>query len=387
MANATRFPKGLSTFAQRHVLNTYPIATSPSQISFSEDFIPYRAADYQVTNTNGTVTSLNFPSGAIKLATAGSTAADAIQITRNGGGALTTGMPYAFLPGTQLWANFRVAYPRTVLNANDTTIVVGLNNAISGIGTNAIYFNKPSGGTAINLVIKQNGTVTTIQNIGDYALPSGLFGDAQSLNGILSSTIAGGAFTGVTVNTPGAGYGVPPLVLSTATAAGTVGSIPVWAGLGSAAFAANTGNQVFSTGLPYASLFAPFINNPGSGFTNAGPLTTLLEVEPWLDLSIYWDGKNSIDIGINGRIVLSITSTGITNLAAGGTINNATQASASYFCTTNLAVGVSPVAQLAGTALGLLPQGALAPTIIVTNTTANARSFYASEIDMAVEYL
>lgn len=387
MANPTRFPKGLSTFPARHTLNSYPIATSPSQIAFSEDFIPYRAADYQVTQTNGSVTSLNYSSGAIKLATTGGTAADTIQITRNGGGALTTGMPYAFVPGCQLWFNARVAYPRSVANANDTAIVVGLNNAIAGIGTNAIYFNKPSGGTAINLVIRQNSTSTTFSNIGDYALPSGLFGDAQALNALLSATIAGGAFTGVTVATPGSGYMVPPLVLSTATAAGTVGSIPVWAGLGSASFAANTGAPVLSTALPYASVFAPFINNPGSGFTNAGPLTTLLEVEPWLDLSIYWDGKNTLFIGINGRTVLTIGSSGITPVLNGATVNNSTQASSSYSAGTVLSAGVMPVAQLSGSALGMLPQTPMTATVAVTNTTANARSFYVSELDLAVEYL
>lgn len=385
MANPTRFPKGLSTFPGRHTLNSYPIATSPSQIAFSEDFIPYRAADYQVTQTNGTVTSLNFNSGAIKLATTGTTAADTIQITRNGGGALTTGMPYSFVPGCQLWFNARVAYPRTVLNANDTAINVGLNNAISGIGTNAIYFSKPSGGTAINLVIRQNGTSTTFSNIGDYALPSGLFGDAQALNGVLSATIAGNAFTGVTVATPGSGYMVAPLVLSTATS-GVAGNIPVWAGLGSASFAANTGAPVLSTAMPYASLFAPFINNPGSGYTNAGPLTTLLEVEPFLDLSIYWDGKNTLFIGINGRTVLTIGALGITPVLNGATVNNSTQASSSYFASTALSAGVSPVTQLLGSAIGMLPQQQMAATALVTNTTANARSFYVSELDLAVEY-
>lgn len=385
MANPSRFPKGMSTFPGRHTLQSYPIATSPSQIAFSEDFIPYRAADYQVTSTNGAVTALNFSSGAIKLATVGTTAADTIQITRNGGGALTTGMPYSFVPGCQLWFNARVAYPRTVQNANDTAIVVGLNNAIAGIGTNAIYFSKPAGQTAFNLVVRQNGVSTTFTNIGDMALPSGLFADAQALNGILSSTVAGTAFTGVTVSVPGSGYMVAPLVLST-VASGIAGNIPIWGGLGSAAFAANTGQPVLSTALPYASLFAPFINNPGTGYTNAGPVTTYLEAEPWLDLSIYFDGKNTLFIGINGRTVMTLGASGITPVLNGATVNNATQASSSYFASTSLTAGVMPVTQLLGSAMGMLPQQQLSASVSVTNTTALTRSFYVSELDLAVEY-
>lgn len=386
MANATRFPKGLSTFPSRSTLNTFPIATSPSQIALFDDFTPYRAGDWTLTQTNGSATSINYNSGAIKLATTGSTAADTVTLVRNGGGAVTTGFNYAFVPGCQMWINFRVSYPRTVGNANDTTIRFGLNNVLAPTGTNAIYFNKASGGTAVGLSVIQAGTTTSFTNIGDLALPSGLFGDTQALNAVLSATIAGNAFTGVTVNTPGSGYGVPPMVLSTA-ASGVAGNYPIWAGLGSTSFAANTGAPVLSTGLPYASVAAPYILTPGSGYTNAGPLTTLLEVNSIQDYSIYWDGKNTIYIGINGRTVMTIGALGNVPVLNGSTTNVATSPSSSFFASTSPTVGVMPVAQLAGSAMGMLPFTPLVPWIAMTNTTANARAMYLLEVAAAVEYL
>lgn len=386
MANATRFPRGLSTFPSRSTLNTFPIATSPSQIALFDDFTPYRAGDWTVTQTNGSATPVSYSSGVLKLATAGSTAADTISLCRNGGGAVTTGMNYAFVPGCQLWLNFRVCYPRSVLNASDTTVRFGLNNALASVGTNAILFNKANTGTAVSMTLSQGGTQTIFNNIGDLALPSGLFNDAQSSNALLSATIAGNAFTGVTVASPGSGYLVPPMVLSTATS-GVAGNFPVWAGLGSASFAANTGQPVLSTALPYASVFAPEIINAGSGYTNAGPLTTLLEVDAVQDYSIYFDGKNTLFIGINGRTVLTVGASGIIPVANGVTTNVATAASASFFASSSLSSGISPVAQLAGSALGMLPLGQMAPWITVTNSTANPRSFYLLEVAAAVEYL
>ena len=178
---------------------------------------------------------------------------------------------------------------------------------------------------------------------------------------------------------------VAPLVLSTATS-GVAGNIPVWAGLGSASFAANTGAPVLSTGLPYASVFAPFLYNPGSGYTNAGPVTTYLEVEPWLDLSIYWDGKGTVFIGINGRTVMTVGTQGVTPVLNGATTNVFTTVGESFYASTSLTSSVMPVTQLGGSALGMLPQSPLAAFMSVTNTTANARSFYASEFDLAVEY-
>lgn len=387
MANATRFPGGLTTFPGRHVLKSFPISTSPSQISQVDDFTPYRAGDYSLTQTNGAATNLDYPSGLLKLATTGTTAADILTLVRNGNQAVTSGFSYSFLPGCQLWANFRVAYPRTVGNANDTNINVGLSNALlATTATNGIFFRKAAGGTAVNLVIIQNGVSTTFNNVADLALPSGLYGDAQSSNASLSAIIAGNSFTGVSVVSGGAGYSVPPLVLTTTTAGGTAGSIPVWAGMGPTSFAANTGLVVQSTGLLYGSVTAPYVFNPGTGFTNNAGATTLLEVEAIIDLSLYYNGKGTLFVGINGRVVLSVGSQGNVPFVNGATINQATAIGGSYFCSSSPTTGVMPFSQAPGAFIGTAPYGFLAPLVSVANTTANARSFYLLEETVAVEY-
>lgn len=392
MVAPSRFTGGLTSFPKRHLLQTFPVATNPQQIVNIEDFVPYRAGDYLVTNTNGTATPVNLPSGLLKLATAGSTAADVITILKNGnvaGG--TAGLPYSFFPGSQLWANFRVAYPTSVGNTNDTAIRFGLGGGTTGINNvNAIFFSKASGGTAINLVIQSSLGTTTFQNIADIAKPSGLFGFASDITAILNATIAGNAFTAVNNTavgaTPGAGYVVAPLVLSTATS-GVAGNIPVMAMLGSTAYSGSTGLPLVTRDIPYASVASPYIFNPGSGYTNGGPLNTLLEVEPVIDFSIYYDGKGTFGIAVNGREILSIGNQGIIQFAAGATINQATQTlGGSYYCTNTPTVGTMPAAQAPGSFFGCAPLGSMAPFVSVANTTANARAFYVAEIDTAVEY-
>ena len=101
MASPVRFPRGLSTFQPRSILGSYPIATSPTQISITEDFIPYRPGDYTVTLLNGTATTFNYPSGAVKLATTGTTAADLIYLQR-------LGASFQAVAGNQFWGNFQI---------------------------------------------------------------------------------------------------------------------------------------------------------------------------------------------------------------------------------------------------------------------------------------
>jgi hypothetical protein len=358
---------------------TYPIATSPSQIVLSEDFIPYRAGDYTVSQTNGTAASFGFPGGMLKLSTTGSTAADVISLQR-------LGAAFQALPLNQIWCNTKLAYPASVGNANDTNIYAGLfDNAVPSSASNGIYFIKPAGGTAVHFVIKKAGTTTTFQNIADLVRPSGLYGDTNSIAGTLSATVAGNVFTAVTIATPGAGYQSSPLVLSTSTS-GSAGNVPVMVGIGSTANSqSNPAVPIVTSGLAYGSLYAPFVSVPGSGYTNAGPVTTYLEVEPLIDLAFYYNGKDTLYVGVNGRQVLSIGASGVVGVAAGATVNVATGISPAYLSATQLTTSVAPVQPSIGSAFNLLPLLPLTYGVSVANTTANARALYLNEYSVGVE--
>ena len=383
MATPTRFPQGLSTFAPRSVLGTYPIGTSPRQIAITEDFIPYRATDYVVTTAvAGTVVTFPFLSGAVKLATSAS-ATDTVYLQQNGAA-------FQFINGNQAWADFKVSYPLSVLNSNDTNIYLGwFDTANPSLAANAIYFFKPSGGTSVNFIIKKAGVTTTFQNVADLAKPSGLFGDAASVSGILSATVAATAFSAITVpaTTQGSGYQNAPLVLSTITS-GVAGNVPVFVQLGSSSFSGNPSVPTQSSALPYGNLFAPYIVAPGAVYTNAGPVTTYLEVEPIIDLMFWFDGRGKLTVGVNGRQVMAIEGTpsaqGVVGIAAGGTSNVAT-AGPSYFSTTQLTTLVAPFQPPIGSPINLLPQVPLNLGFGFSNTSVNIRTFYVMEYNAAIE--
>lgn len=382
MANPVRFPSGLSTFPPRSTLGTYPVGTSPRQIAITDDFIPYRAGDYTVSTTAGTVTSFGWLSGAVKMATSASST-DTIYMERLGS---------AFQPvlGNQLWIDTKMAYPRTVANANDTNIYAGLfDNAIPTSANNGIYFIKPAGGTAVHFVIKKAGTTTTFQNIADLSLPSGLYGDTNSANGTLNATVAGNAFTAVSIATAGAGYQAMPLVLTTTTS-GVAGNVPVLVQLGSTAYGTgNPSTALQSTGLPYGSLAIPYVANPGSGYTNAGPVTTYLEAEPLVDLQVWVDTKGVLYVGVNGRTVMKIDGTvqgiGVVGVSAGATVNVATSVSPSFYSATQLSTSIAPFQPPIGNAFNLLPMVPMNYAVGFANTTANIRTLYVMEYNVAVE--
>lgn len=383
MASPVRFPQGLNTFAPRHMLNTFPVATSPDSVVVTEDFLPYRAGDYTVTQTNGSATTFGWPAGAVKLATTGATAADNVYLSRSGSG-------FQPILGNRFWANFRVAYPRTVGNTNDTNIYIGwFDNVNPASATNAVYFFKPAGGTSVNFIIKKFGVTTTFQNVADLALPSGLFGDTNSVNGTIAATVAGNILTTTSVATPGAGYQVAPLVLSTA-ASGAAGLVPVFVQLASTANSqTNPQVPIQTTGIPYASLSMPYVVNGAAGsFTNSGSTTTYLEAEPVIDLGFYFDQYGRLYVGVNGRTVMSIigkaNELGVTGIAGGGTSNVAT-AGPSYYSTTQLSTSVAPFQPPVGNAYNILPTVPLAVAVGFANTTANARAFYVTEYYSAIE--
>lgn len=383
MAQPTSFPKGLSTFPQKSILASYPLSTSPAQIAYTEDFLPYRSGDYTVTTAvAGTVATFPWLGGMVKLATSAS-ATDTIFLWRNGTG-------FQVMPQGRFWYNARVAYPRAVLNANDTAIYIGLfGSGTFSTSTDGMYFLKPAGGTAVHFVIKKNNVTTTFQNVADLAVPSGLFNDTNSVNGTLNAVVAGNAFTGISVATPGAGYAIPPLVLTTA-ASGVAGNTPAMVGLASTAYtASNPQVPVLSTGLPYGSLGAPYITAGGSGYTNSAGTTTYFEVDPLIDLSIYYNGNGTLQVGVNGRCTLAIqgnaTATGVVGVAAGATVNVATGISPSYYSTTQLTTAVMPFQLSVGSPVNLMPLVALGAGVGFTNTTVNVRNFYLAELNVACE--
>ncbi len=370
MASPTRFPKGLNTFPPRHTLRNFPLATSPSGMMLAEDFNDYIAANWTVTTAvGGTAAYLPNVSGALKLATTAS-GTDSIFVNR-------AGSQYQIMNQNQAWFNFRVAYPRTVLSANDTNILFGWLDLGSGGGNDGIFFQKPSGGTTVNVLLRRQNVTTTFQNVADLAQPSGLTTtvDPYSANGTLRAIIAGNAFTGVSVATPGVGYAVSPLVLTTSTAGGTTGSTPVNVAMGSSAYGGNPQQILGSTDIPYGSLYAPYVMVPGSGFTNNAGATNLLEVVPVLDFSFWYDGRGTAHFGVCGRDVLTIGPDGRTSIASGASANVNTTGP-SYFSSTQLSTALMPVQPEAGSAINLLPSALLAPYCGFSNTTANIRTFY-----------
>lgn len=383
-ARPVRFPQGVTTFSPRHALSTFPIVPTPVQVVVTEDFIPYRASDYTLTTAvAGTVTSFGQIGGAVRVATSAS-ATDTMFLARGGTG-------FQIMLQNQTWCDTRLAYPRTVLNANDTNIYWGLFDTASPLtAANGVYFIKPAGGTAVHFTVKKAGVTTTFQNIGDMSIPSGLFGDANAVNAVLSATIAGTAFTALTVTNPGAGYEWQPLILSTITA-GVAGTLTANSLLGSTA--STTGNPavpVQSTGLPYASLAGVTLTNPGSGYTNQGPLTTLLEVEPLLNYQFWYNGKDTLYVGVNGRIVMSIVggvagNLGVVGVAAGATVNVATSISPSFYSTTQLSVANATFQPPVGNPINLLPLVPLGYSVGIANTTVNIRTLYVDEFNVAVE--
>jgi hypothetical protein len=379
MASPVRFPKGLNTFPPKHILNTFPVAPSISQFTHYDDFVPYQSGKYTVTTAvAGTAASFAGLAGFVRLATSAS-ATDTIYLSLNGQG-------FQLVPGSQAWHSVEYVYPRSVLNTNDTNIYCGwFDSQTPTLANNGVYFLKAAGGTSVNFIIRKNGVNTVFQNVADLALPSGLFGDSNSAPGTLNAVIAGTSFTGVSVATPGSGYYEAPLVLSTATAGGSVGSVPVAVGLGSSSLAGNPQRSVDTTGLTYGSLYAPRVTVPGTGFTNNAGAANLLEVEHIIGLQFYYDGlSDTFYVGINGRKVLSIGPNGANTAAAGGTVNVATLGP-SFFSSTQISTALMPVQPKAGGASNILPMAPLFAVTGFANTTANIRSGFIQDFWMGCE--
>jgi hypothetical protein len=379
VAKPVRYPSGISAWPPRGVLSTMPSMPSNFQVLVTNDFVPYRAGDFTGTSTNGTAAAQIWNGGAVQLSTAGSTAGDKQMLA-------LPSQSFMCVPGNQLWFDIRLALRATSTDAN---VYAGLvDNVDPSAASNGIYFLKPSTGTNVNFVIKKAGTTTTFQNIGDLAKPSGIYGDANSVAGTLAGTISGNAITAVSVATPGSGYQVAPFIVNT-TAAGSNGT--VFCQLGSTAYGASSFAQASlqSTQIPYGSLVAPYITNPGSGYTNGA---ASFEVDALIDLQFYFDAKGRLLVGVNGRQVMAIggsaVETGVTGVTPGNTYNLATSGVGPSFNVlgTQLTTSQAPFQPALGSFYNMSPQLPLELAFGIANTTANPRAIFVEEYNVATEY-
>jgi len=376
----TRSPSGQSTYPPRHVLKDFPYLTSDYTIYKNEDFLPYRSVDYTVTQTNGTAANFNWNGGAVKLSTTGTTSSDKIMVAN-------AALSQQFMLGNRQFFDARIARAGSYTDIN---LYVGLSdNADLSAATNGVYFLKPAGGTAVNFVIKNGGTVTTFQNVGDLNNPSGIFNDPNGANASVTFTLTSGNYTTPVVAAAGAGYRVAPLILAT-------GATGANAMLATALGGSVQGNFLNPSGLgtqiPYAGIANAWIVNKGNGAYT----TVTAEIDPWINLQFYYNGFGRIVVGINGREVMAIQGAAVdvgnpggTGVTAGGTYNLATSGIGPLFAATGTQLTTTnfgPTVPAVGDPMNILPLTQLQVVAGFVNTTANARSMYWDEYNVATEF-
>lgn len=347
-----RYPSGVSTDAPGTVNQDFPQIITNLQFQYINSTAIARSTDFTTTVTgSGTATNTTWPGGLLNITTSAASG-DAVTMTSK-----TQGIQ--ILPGNRSWVNASVA---TTTTANAQTFYLGMTDALTfGGATNAVYLFKPAGGSTLNLIVKNGATTTTFTNIADLAKPSGFYGDTTSYAGSLTFNATGTTFSTVAVTTAGnaggAGYQRAPLIIPT----GTGGS----------------GAQVYCQ-IGSGALYAPYIAAAGSGYT-AGTLgATIL---PFINLSMHYDGKGTLFIGVNGKCVISIGPYGATSVTAGATVANA--ANNSYTVTNQLGTGVAPVQPRTGAFENMAALVPMYPGIAVVNTSAAAATMYLNEMEFA----
>ena len=364
MAQPVRFPSGVSTYSAKSIFQNYPSVATPVQMVSSNDFAPYLGTTaFTFTQSNGTAAVTSWPGGVVKLATTTGAADKAIlALGASGNSALSTMM----IPGNQAWFNLDLAVAASTVNdATATVLRWGLFDVadISGTITNGIYFEKATNSSGrVDLIIKNNSSgsvvTTTIQKISDLTVPSGIYGDTSSTAGTLTTNGSAGVYNSIVVGTPGSGYAQAPLVLAT----GATGS----------------GSQLYCQ-LGSGSLYAPYVLTGGSSYT-----TYVNEVDPWQQYSLWWDGKDTLKVGVNGKIVATIGPQGVTGLAAGGTAD-ATATGPSYYSTSTLSTGVAPIQPKAGSAYTIIPKIPLTAAVGIINASGAGRAIYIDDLVVACE--
>jgi len=371
------YPKGVSSQPPRSAIKTLPAVPNPVQIVKQEDFLPYRSGDYTLTQTNGAAAQFAFNGGAVQVSTTGSTAADKAALA-------LPSLSFQMVQGNAMWFDTKIAIRPA--SATDTNIFTGLFGSVDPTAaTDGIYFLKPSGGTTVNVVIKKGGTTTTFQNIGDVSKPSGIYNDGNSVAGTLSGTISGGALTAIAVATAGSGYQQAP-ILVVGPGAGSNGY--AYCQIGSTAYGAQSYYQssLTSTQIQYGSLYAPYVMNGGSGYTNGA---ASIDVCHLLDFQMFFDGKGTAAFAINGRPVLRLGATVSEQppilVAAGATTNVATSASNYFGFSTTVSTSLYPVQPPTSSIMFVLPTLPLEWATALQNTTANPRVMFIDEYTVGTE--
>jgi hypothetical protein len=379
MVAPTRFPAGISTFKTNQILNTFPTLPASNQyLALNPEFFPYLASMYTVTNTTATIAAgLQSAGGTSSAGLNGSLLSLAVTTAAGGKAAISlngnVGSPYngnnvQFIPGNQVWFNTQVAHNSTFLTDATAVSRYGLFDLSDPTGTilNGVYFEKvAAAGGALNLVIKNTGltgatVTTTINNVADISKPSGIYGDTSSTVGTLTTAGSANKYTSVAVATSGSGYVQAPIVRTT----GASGAYP---------FA-----QIYAQ-VQNGALYAPYIAHVGgTGYT-----TFTNEVNHWIDLSLYYDGKGRLFVGVNGKQVASIGMDGVTSLSAGGT---ATTGNSFYAVNSSMTTSIAPVLPAPGSFDNIMPMSALSAGVGYALNTAATNIMFIDQIAVASEY-
>ncbi len=380
MVNPTRFPSGISTYTQQHIMNTYPVVPNNYQIIKGDDFLPYRTADYTSTLTGtGAVAPYAWNGGAVQLTNGATAASNAILSLGASGNQTNT---YQFVPGNQLWFDAKLATggaaSTNVVTSSNSTLYIGLFDAPtspnSGVKYGA-YFTKPAGGSAWNFVlintVGATTYTTTYTNIADTNLPSGIYGDT-AVNGTMALAGAGGYYTTVSSVVAGNGYRYAPLIIATGA---TGANAQLYAAHGASASPTSTGGSGLSN---------VWIGNQGNG-----SYTTYLGTAiPWCNLQFYYDGKGTIRIGVNGTQVMEVGFQGVTNMVFNGTNTNGTNqsyntstVSAAGFPTTNQLLAPYP-----GDAYAVLPKSQMQFAVGMIGATTASQLVWLDEFNIGTEF-
>ena len=356
----TRFNSGLSLYPYTDNLSQYPSVVTPTQFGFQNgDFVPYNAAEWTTTQTNGTAAAYPWNSGVVKLSTTGSTTTDAIYLTG-------TMQSLQFRANNRLWFSVDVAIPST--SATDITFRAGLSDTANpASAANGILFRKPSGGTAVHLDVIKAGTTTSILNIADVSKPSGIYGSTSSV-GTMTGNATGTTLTALTVATAGSGYQKDPLVvISGAAGSGATGRVEIGTG---------------STGMNNAGLYNAVVTSPGSGYT-AG--TFAAEIDHFIRFSLWFDARGTLWVGVGKTVAASFGRFGQTSVVTGSTVDASVTQPDSFTTPTQLSSGMT-VLPPTGDFMNIAPLVTMYPSFGFVNTTANPRIAYVDQVLYAGEY-
>jgi hypothetical protein len=171
-----------------------------SPVDFDDFMGTYTAADWTIQQTGAGTTADTVGNGGLIL-----------QTTSGAGNDLQANVrptaKFTFIAGNQFWfaANFQCSV------ANLSQVTLGVMDTLVGLApTDGVYFDKPSGGTVLNLVLRKAGTSTTIPIYSSFAAATsysvGFYYDGRgtpTLFGFCSANITAPVAYGPRVPFPG----------------------------------------------------------------------------------------------------------------------------------------------------------------------------------------